>query len=105
MKGTLTNLRDYANKLAMSDFEIDRLVSEVEVVDGLVVDYDDIIAGLDCEYEQKEIERELSTYYLYDDDGNEIMECTDRTLCDAINWIYEHGQGYIIDGKGKSVEC
>ena len=46
-----------------------------------------------------------ATYHLYDDDGNEIMECTDRTLCDAINWIYDHGQGHIIDGKGKSVEC
>lgn len=55
MKGTLQNLRDYANKLAMSDYEIDRLVSEVESVDGLVVDYDDIIAGLDSEYDEKEI--------------------------------------------------
>mgnify|MGYP006922320229 CR=1 FL=1 len=105
MKATLTNLREYANKLAMSEYEIDRLISEVEVVDNLVVGYDDIIAGLDAEHEQREIERELSTYHLYDDGGNEIMQCTDRTLCDAINWIYDHGQGYIVDGNGKTVEC
>lgn len=38
------------------------------------------------------------TYYLYDD-GNEIMQCTDETLCDAVNWIYDNDQGYIINEK------
>lgn len=44
-------------------------------------------------------------YYLYDDAGNEIMQCTDQTLCDAVNWIYDNDQGYIINEKGKEIEC
>ena len=45
------------------------------------------------------------TYYLYDNEGNEIMQCTNKTLCDAVNWVYDNEQGYIINENGKGVEC
>ena len=47
---TLNDLREHARTKGMSEASIERLISEVETDEnGNVLDYDDIVFGIDCE--------------------------------------------------------
>ena len=51
---TLKDLREYAERKGMSDYDIERLIDEIET-DGngnIIDDYDAICLSLDCESER-----------------------------------------------------
>ena len=50
---TLKDLREYAKRKGMSDYDIERLIDETETDDNgnIIDDYDTICLSIDCESE------------------------------------------------------
>lgn len=47
---TLKDLREYANRKGLSDYDIERLIDETETDgNGNVIDFDSICFSIDCE--------------------------------------------------------
>lgn len=42
-------------------------------------------------------------YVLYNNNGDIVMN--ERNLGVLVNWIYEHGEGFIEDENGNMIEC